>query len=338
MPEMKDIVKLGIDAYKGNVEKYSVAQSQETMREALIEACGGDTKLNMRKLRNGEYNAAFAIIEQVLGATIMEGLQESDYFNALVEYRDLALGDENLFLVEDSDLFAVAEVASGNQGIRRQRLGGVTEVKIPTKVYAVRIYEELDRILAGRVDFNKMIDKVAESYRVKHMNDIYNLWTTSTQSPFNDTTYFPAAGQYNEGTLLTLIEHVEAAAGGKTATLIGTKKALRNLAMTIMSDGAKEDLYTDGFYGYFYGSPCIAIPQRHQINSTSFVMPDNVITIVAGDEKPIKFVREGDPLIITHNAFENADLTQEFCYIERTGVGIVLASGRNSGMGRYIIQ
>lgn len=37
----------------------------------------------------------------------------------------------NLFLVEDSNLFVVSDAADGTQGIRRQRLSGVSEVSIP---------------------------------------------------------------------------------------------------------------------------------------------------------------------------------------------------------------
>ena len=43
-----------------------------------------------------------------------------------------------------------------------------------------------------------------------------------------------------------------------------------------------------GYYGTFYGTPCVAVPQRHKIGSTEFVMDDDVLTIIAGDDKPIK--------------------------------------------------
>lgn len=62
-------------------------------------------------------------------------------------------------------------------------------------------------------------------------------------------------------------------------------------------------------------------------------MDDNTLTIVASPEKPIKFVTEGDPLVIMGDPLKNADLTNEFFYAERYGMGIVLAS--NSGIGRY---
>ena len=55
MADMKEIVKLAIDAYKGHVEKYSVGQSQEALRQALVEANGGSTKLDYKAIRDGKY-------------------------------------------------------------------------------------------------------------------------------------------------------------------------------------------------------------------------------------------------------------------------------------------
>ena len=289
MAEMKDIVKLAVDSYKGRVEKYTVGQSQEALRQALIEANGGSTKLNYKAIRDGKCNGLFTLIEEILSRTVIEGVQSDDFFNAFVDYRNVAEGDKNLFIVEDSTLFVVDDVADGNQGIRRQRLGGSTETSIPTSMKMVRIYEELNRVLSGRVDFNTFIDKVAKSFSQKILNDIYTLWAGATAADMGGIAYFPTAGTYNEDDLLDVISHVEAAAGGKTATIVGTKKALRNLKESIMSDGAKEEYHNMGYAGTFFGTPVVAIPQRHQVGNTNFVFQDDVLTIVAGDDKPIKF-------------------------------------------------
>ncbi len=337
MAEMKDIVKLAVDGYKGNVEKYSVAQSQEALRQALVEANNGSTVLNYKDIRDGKCNGLFSLIEEILSRTVVEGLQGDEYFNALVDFRNVAEGDQNLFLVEDNNLFVVAEAADGTQGIRRQRLGGVKETSIPTSLKVVRIYEELNRVLAGRVDFNEFIRKVSESFRQKLLNDIYALWSGATAAEMGGVAYFPTAGTYDEDDLLDLISHVEAAAGGKTATIIGTKKALRNLKESIMSDGAKDELHNMGYFGKFFGTPCVAVPQRHQIGSTNFVLDDDVLTIIAGDDKPIKVVYEGNPIVLMGDPMTNADFTQEYLYGEKYGMGIVLAGG-NSGIGRYEIQ
>ena len=334
MTDMKEIVKLAVDAYKGNVEKYSTKQSQDVLRQALIDANGGSTKLGYKAIRDGKCSGLFTLIEEILSRTVVEGLQGDEYFNALVDFRNLAEGDQNVFVVEDNTLFVVSEAADGTQGIRRQRLGGAKETSIPTSLKVVRIYEELNRVLSGRVDFNDFINKVAESFRQKLLNDVYGLWSGATAADLGGVTYFPTAGTYDEEDLLDLIAHVEAAAGGKPATIVGTKKAIRNLVPSIQGDGFKSDLYNLGYAGKFYGTPVVVTPQRHKVGSTDFVLKDDVLTIIAGDDKPIKVVYEGNPIVLMGDPTTNADFTQEYFYGEKYGMGIVLAGG-NAGIGRY---
>lgn len=334
MTDMKEIVKLAVDAYKGNVEKYSTKQSQDVLRQALIDANGGSTKLDYKAIRDGKCSGLFTLIEEILSRTVVEGLQGDEYFNALVDFRNLAEGDQNVFVVEDNTLFVVSEAADGTQGIRRQRLGGAKETSIPTSLKAVRIYEELNRVLSGRVDFNDFINKVAESFRQKLLNDVYGLWSGATAANLGGVTYFPTAGSYDEEDLLDLIAHVEAAAGGKPATIVGTKKAIRNLIPSIQGEGFKSDLYNLGYAGKFYGTPVVVTPQRHKVGSTDFVLKDDVLTIIAGDDKPIKVVYEGNPIVLMGDPTTNADFTQEYFYGEKYGMGIVLAGG-NAGIGRY---
>ena len=334
MTDMKEIVKLAVDAYKGNVEKYSTKQSQDVLRQALIDANGGSTKLDYKAIRDGKCSGLFTLIEEILSRTVVEGLQGDEYFNALVDFRNLAEGDQTVFVVEDNTLFVVSEAADGTQGIRRQRLGGAKETSIPTSLKAVRIYEELNRVLSGRVDFNDFINKVAESFRQKLLNDVYGLWSGATAADLGGVTYFPTAGTYDEEDLLDLIAHVEAAAGGKPATIVGTKKAIRNLVPSIQGDGFKSDLYNLGYAGKFYGTPVVVTPQRHKVGSTDFVLKDDVLTIIAGDDKPIKVVYEGNPIVLMGDPTTNADFTQEYFYGEKYGMGIVLAGG-NAGIGRY---
>mgnify|MGYP007057728420 CR=1 FL=1 len=58
MAEMNDIIKLAVDAYHGNVEKYSTTQSMDTLRQALVDLNGGSTMLDYKKIRDG-YDKAF---------------------------------------------------------------------------------------------------------------------------------------------------------------------------------------------------------------------------------------------------------------------------------------
>ena len=94
----------------------------ELLHKALIDANGGSTTLNYKNIRDGKCSGLFTLIEEVLSRTVVEGLQGDEYFNALVDFRNVAEGDKNIFEVEDSNLFIVSEAADGTQGIRRQRL------------------------------------------------------------------------------------------------------------------------------------------------------------------------------------------------------------------------
>lgn len=331
---MNDIIQVAVDAYHGNTVKYSTQESMDVLRKALVEANGGSTKLNYKNIRDGKCNGLFAIVEEILARTVVEGLQEDEFFNKFVDFRNVALGDAKEFVVEDANLFTVAKAADGTQGIRRQRLGGEQEVIVKTELRVVKIYEELNRVLSGRVDFNYMIQKVGESFRQQLLNDIYSLWMGATAEDVGGETYFPTAGAYDEETLLELIEHVEAAAGGKKATIIGTKAALRPLAPAVQGADSRSDLYNMGYYGKFYGADVVAIPQRHKLGTTEFVYDDKKLTIVAGDDKPIKCVHEGEPTIILGDLAKNADLTQDYLYAEKWGLALVLAGG-NAGVGIY---
>ncbi|MCQ2770661.1 MAG: hypothetical protein MJ236_02545 [Clostridia bacterium] len=337
MADIKDIVKVAVDAYKGNVEKYSVKQSQELLYKALVEANNGNTTLNYRDIRDGKCSGLFTLIETILSQTVAEGLQENDFFNALVDFRNVALGDSPEFIVEDSTLFVVADVAEGTQGIRRQRLSGESVATIPTTMKMVRIYEELNRVLAGRVDFNTFIQKVAESFKQKLLNDTYTLWDGATAAQLGAT--YALSGSYVEANLLDLVAHVEAASG-QAATIIGTKSAVRHLNVTNpsinMSEAAKSDLYNMGYYGNFYGTPVVGIPQRHKVGTTQFALNDNQLIVVAAGVKPIKCVYEGDPIILMGDPMTNADFTQEYLYGERYGLGLILAGGTDGGMNEGI--
>lgn len=331
----ENIIQVAVDAYHGKTIKYSVDESMDMLRKAMIEANNGSTKLDYRAIRDGKASGLFSLVEEILARTVVEGLQGDEYFNTLMDFRNIAAGDEQAFDIEDSDLFVVSNAADGTQAIRRQRIGGVEQIIIPTSIHIVKFYEELKRVLAGQVDLNRLIQKVGESVRQTMLNDAYALWMSATQDDLGGKVYYPSAGNYDEDTLLDIVSHVEAAAGGKPATIIGTKRALRNLMPAIQGSDAKSDLYNLGYFGKFYGTNVVATPQRHKIGSTEFVFDDKVLTVIAGDEKPIKCVYEGNPLIIPGELYKNQDLTQEYLYGESYGMGLVLASG--AGIGRYKI-
>jgi hypothetical protein len=324
-----------VDAYRGQVRRYSTNDALDALRKTMLDLNGGSTKLDYKRIRNGKCEGLFSIVEEILARTVVDGFQQDEYFNALVDFRNVAMGDRNAFLIENADLFTVSEAAAGTQGIRRQRLSGVEEITIPTSFKVVKIYEEMGRVLSGQVDFNRFINRVSESFRQHLLDEIYALWNGAQGADLGGGAYFNnAGGAYDEDALLDVIAHAEAAAGGKPATVLGTKKALRRLMPSVQGASSKEDLYTLGYCGKFYGSKVAATPQRHRVGATDFVFDDDSLTILAGDDKPVKCVYEGESTVLMGDPTNNADFTQAFFFAEKYGMALT-TSALNGGVGRY---
>ena len=79
-----------------------------------------------------------------------------------------------------------------------------------------------------------------------------------------------------------------------------------------------------GYFGHFYTTPIIVMENAHKVGSTDFVL-GNDLYIVASDDKFVKFVTEGDTLIIPGDALGNSDLSQEYFMAERYGISVIFA-------------
>lgn len=315
-----NLIKLAVDGYKGHVAgDYSVNDTQEALRKALVEANGGSTKLDIKAIRDGRCNGVFAIIEELVNVIHEEGLKGDEFFMNMVEDRNLSLGDTNKFHIERECLFAVADIAEGTQGVRRQRIEAGQDITINTQLRAIKIYEELNRVLAGRIDFNKFVDLVGKSFTKQELDATYDAFVgmfKKLKAPYTET------GSFDEDKLLELIDHVEASTG-ETAVIVGTRKALRKIKTAVVSDSAKEEMYAMGHFGRFNGTELVAVKQRHKSGTDDFILDDNVLYIFAGDTKPIKRVTEGDVTMLMGTPMNNADMSQEFLMMKRTGIAVI---------------
>lgn len=326
MADVKNLVKIVLDARANKVAgNYSVDDSMEVLRQALIEANGGSTTLDYRAIRDGKCNGVFALVEEIINKTVMEGLPESCPLFNFVDWRNMKEGDTNVFEIRDNGVFIVSDIAQGTQGLRRQRIAGGEEITVKTQLKGVKIYEELRRILAGRVDFNQLIDMVSEAFQKKISNDVYEATVTAFDglvAPYSNGT----VGSFDENKLTEIIDHVEAATG-KKAVVLGSKQAVRKITGVKGADSnsAKEDLYAMGYFGHFYQTPILVMQNGHKAGTTDFILK-NDLYVVAGDDKFIKGVTEGETLIINGDPMSNADLSQEYMVAMAYGLKAVLAS------------
>lgn len=320
-----ELLQVMIDAVKGNFGSYSKAESSEAIRNALIEANGGSKKIDIKTCYRG--SVVYSLIEELIPAIVNEGFKDEDGIFSLVDYRNVADGDEQDFVIEGNSLFVIADAAAGVKGVRRQRIDDTQTIAVKTSMKIARVYEEMNRLLSGKVDFNTFVDRVAKSYKQHVLADAYKALEAITQNTVGfDANYVVASNAAGaEAAILALVAHVEAATG-KPARILGTKAALRKVPNAVMSDEAKSDLYNVGYFGKFNGTEMVCLRQAHKPGTSEFALNDGKVYVVAGDDKPIKVVNEGEGILLEGDATANNDLTKEYVYGQPMGVGVACSA------------
>lgn len=314
---ISDLAKLSLDVYNGKVQNYSKADGENAIRKAILDAVGGEWspyafEANKQKV--------FAIMAEVLS----EPLQAIfiDQFNGFADFKNVELGENNVFIINNNDLFKVATISDGNTDIRRQTIGQ-RKLTVSTEKIAVKIYVELDLFLAGRVDWADMITRVAKSFQVEIGTRIYNTIYNSYSSL---TSPYAISGAFSETNLADLVAHVQAKTGASNVVIYGTKKALAKITNLNLSDSMKDQLNMTGYLGTFQGTPCLALPQSHTSGTDTFAVNDSFLLVLPADEKIVKFVYEGKPYVYDTPIGARNDEQLEYFYSIKCGVSAMIAT------------
>lgn len=307
-----DLRKLAIDVYNGVDVKFENGETGEDMiRNALNKAFGGinlnDGNAVKKALAYGKVD--FEIINEIISVAIDLSAQENSALWDFVELKRGDLGDQNKFIVEGSDLLHVDVITHGTQGVRRQRLLS-KELTVPTDTKAIKIYEEMVRLAAGRTNWAKFVEKVGKSFDNDRFTAVAQAFTGITAS--GD---YAKSGSFTESNMIDLLTTVEN--NGQKPKIFGSLQALRNLSTAMTGETVKDDYYNMGYMGKFNGYDTFRISGKG--------IPTNKLFVVGADEKFIKMYDEGETITIPHNWTETADKTQEL-QVERTyGVEVVMA-------------
>lgn len=331
-----EVVRLARDVRKNNVSgNYSMDQAHDTLYRALVDANGGKKHLDPRDIRDGKCSELFAIVEEIITEVKHDILSEDPFFKEFVEYRNYEFGDKPEFELPNDELFVVSEIASGSQALRRQRLTGGNKFTVNTSWKGIKVYEEIELLLAGRVDFNNVIDRVARSFAARVNEDIYAVWNGAIEGLAEP---YLVTGTFTEFDMVELIQHVKAANASRAAYIMGTLMALNRVVSghDNLAQVALESRYFNGFTGMFNGTPKVEIMQMYKAGTTEFALDDNVVNVFASSVKPIMYITEGKSLIIPHSFAENTDMTQEYLMMEKTGIAARVPDGEGK-FGRYII-
>jgi hypothetical protein len=321
MSEQNKIAKLGVDLFKGSTGTFSADEAEHTLRESLKSLLGEEKNMRRAFRKNG--HAIFTVMEDILDVLITEGLE--DQFAEFVDYRNVNHGDRPVFMVDDYHLFPVATIAAGTNNLRRQRLER-TGNTVPTAYKGVKIYEELERFLAGKVDWAKMIAKVQRSFNAQIAADINNAIVTGYNA-LNAT--YKVAGPWDLTNFNNLVQHVEAATDMK-AMVAGSRTSLQKASPQYVAYGGQmvDQRNQDGFFKVIDGTTFAELKQAHIPGTDNFAIGNFLLVMPTGEEKIVKLVLEGEPEIVESNAGgnSNADDSVEYVFKKKYGVAVVTST------------
>jgi len=259
------------------------------MFELDADSLRSDRAFNRAMKRHGQ--EWFEIIEEVVDEYISYGMRESELFNQLVNVRSRALGQDNLFWVEDEDLIlSIAKVGTSHHDYILQRPGVGESYTIPVDRYGAAVGMELNKYMAGQEDWTKLVAMLGRSFIMKQQVEIYNLaMNAATKLPVQ--TGFVASGAFSAATKAAvdaIIENVSAANDGAEVVAIGTRTALKNFAklgdVNWIAPSMKESVAHTGLLGDYEGTELVVVEQR---------FADKTLTTKLFDDTKILFLAKG---------------------------------------------
>ena len=322
----KNIVQLANDLALNKVKEYSTEESNDVLRKAFCDLLGMenyDAKVSRRAFRKHKMEI-FEIIEEVLDTNIDDNLRNQ--FEDWVEYRNLARGDKNAFYTPDDQIFKVAIISDGNQNLLRQRMRGGSRFSVSTQNYGVKIYEELDRFLAGNIDWSAMISNVARSFAIQLRDDIMGAIVDNFDEVGAEYSLTDVGAVPTETQLITLAQRVSARTRQNVA-IYGTKLALHSIKPLVASDAQDGERNANGYYGQIAGIPLREFEQTLERDSEAFELDNDFLLILPETrDRMVKVVNEGESFTQEGEPERNASMDMEYIMTNRMGIAIIPSS------------
>lgn len=314
---MNDLKKLARDLYFNRNLEFDGVSGQDALRNAIKEALGG--KYDVYSWQKHKYDV-FEIISVAVDAVLPTLL--TNQFDNIADIRTVALGDKPLFEVNDPRAIRVGRVAAGANDMRRQTITGKS-FTIETEWFGAAVYAEFDQFMAGDIDWNALVDRVATGFQAYIQQTISEALTASyTLLGAKDK----IEGKATIDSLVQLAQRIQVKSGRPVA-LYGTKAALSKVAelagVPYFSGDMKNELNNNGYLGTVRGLKLVEIPQAFKVNTDEFALDDTKVLILPEGEKIVGVVMEGDSRTIEPENTTRNDLQMGFETQEKLGVSVL---------------
>lgn len=341
-----EVKNLMFDLYKGELsDGITKAEAENKIREVSLKIFGltKDSSKRDRKRAYAEYGRQFFdVIEEITDWTVSTGLKENEWFTALVNYKNLAEGDENLFYNEHEEvILSVARMGKRHHDTMLQRLPEGSTYSVETDLYGAAVGADIDRYLIGQEDWTKLIDAITKAFIVMTQDLIFaEILAAPAKLPVQ--TGFVETGALAEGTrkkFNKMLQNVSVANDNADVVIMGTMVGLQELENLIKVDwiasSQKESVATMGRLGNYGRYQLVEIPQRFAKNDvTRDVYDDNILWVFAsGDTKLVDMIDVGETLIdeITERGEANGRIDDIMKYEVQRELGVATRIGRYFG-------
>lgn len=342
----EEVKNLMFDLYKDELDDgISKREAEDKLREVSLRIFGL-TKDSSRRERERAYRdharQYFDVIEEVTDWTVSTGLKENEWFNALVNYKNLKDGDTNLFVNEHEEvILSVARMGKRHHDTMLQRLPENTTYSVETDVYGAAVGADIDRYLIGQEDWTKLVDAITKAFVVKIQELIFAEILEApkklpAQSEFVQT---GALNTTNRKKFNKILQNVSVANDNADVVIMGTMVALQELENLIdvkwVADSQKEDIAKMGRLGNYGRYTLVEIPQRFARNDVtkSMYKDDTLFVFATGDNKLVDMVDVGETLIeeITDRGTANSNIADIMKYEVQRELGVSTRIGRYFG-------
>lgn len=341
-----EVKNLMFDLYKGELsDGITKAEAENKIREVSLKIFGltKDASKRDRKRAYAEHGRQFFdVIEEVVDWTVSTGLKENEWFTALVNYKNLADGDENLFYNDGQEvILSIARMGKRHHDTMLQRLPEGSTYSVETDLYGAAVGADIDRYVTGNEDWTKLIDAITKAFIAK-TQDLILTEVLAAPAKLPVQTGFVESGALNDAmrpTFNKVLQNVSVANDNADVVIMGTMVGLQALEGLIkvdwISDGQKADKASMGRLGNYGRYQLIEIPQRFKKNQVGVdAYDDNTLWIFAsGDDKLVDMVDVGETLIdeITERGEANGRIDDIMKYEVQRELGVATRLGKYFG-------
>lgn len=343
-----EVKNLMFDLYKGELsEGMTQREAEDNLRElsraifGLTEETVKDSRARKRAYRDFA-RAYFDVIEEVVDWTVSTGLKENEWFNALVNYKNLNDGDENLFVQEHEEvILSIAKMGKRHHDTILQRLPQGKTYSLDTDLYGAAVGADIDKYLLGQEDWTKLVDAITRAFIVMIQDLIFDEVMNAAsklpvQAGFVET---GALTKANKKKFNKVLQNVSVANANAEVVIFGTMVGLQELENLIeinwIANSQKEAVAANNRLGNYGRYQLVEIPQRFARNDvTKDVYDDNKLFIFAsGDNKLVDMVDVGETLIdeVTERGEANGRIDDIMKYEVQRELGVATKLGRYFG-------